>query len=620
LDVNQTELAASHGKQAQTHLEATLAREPKNAVLALELADVLLMQDTRGWTVLKPTEMKSAGGATLTLLEDGSILSNGKSPQGDDYVIKAPAGVNNIRAIALDVLPHETVNGGSVGYGQSGRFLLGRIEVSRQDRSGGRRSVPLTDAVADSEGAGGWGSGAARTVIDGKNGDQGWASRPLFKPHRLVVKPGQAISGETTALHVILRQDSERRQALLGRFRLSVTDNPAAFEGEQVRLEAMKLADPWAKLGAAYALHGRHHDALPYLGSALQRADGYEARRPIIEFAARFDEVLSVLVRRQPDDPQLQLAMARKLAERGKQHLSEKQPREAQAALEKSREIYRRLRARYPDPPWSVPPATELKSDEGETPTVQKDGSIFISGPTAGRVVYRLKLRTDLPTLTAIRLETIPDARLPAGGAGRYAGGNVSVGELTAVIEPGQAGAKPIPIVFASAIADMQQHSPWGRPANIFDGNPDTDWFTHSRQLQSHWVIAGLASPVQTDGGCVSITLHSNLGRFRLSVTNDAEALRAAQLHNDVKDSEVANLNVALAKAHAQQGQVNEAVASLAAALDRTTDRAGKAMIIAEAGALEGALEKLAERAAGDAQFQAELACYYAERGKVQRK
>jgi WD40 repeat protein/serine/threonine protein kinase/tetratricopeptide (TPR) repeat protein len=621
LDTNQPELAASHRKQARTHLEARLAREPENAVLATELADVLLLQETRGWTVLKPTEMKSAGGATLTLLEDGSILSSGKHPQTDDYIVQAPVGVNNIRAIALDVLPHETVNGGSVGYGNAGLFVLERIELSRPDRSGGRQSASLTEAVADSEVSGGWGSGAARTVIDGGNKDQGWVAVPLFEPHRLVVKPGQPIVAGKTPLQCVIRQHLRQQHGrLIGRFRLSVSDDPAAFEREQKRFAAMKLNDPWAKLGAAYALHGRQDVALPYLRRALEHANDYEARKPIIEFAARFDEVLSVLVQRQPDDPQLQLAMARKLAGRGKQHLSEKRPREAQAELEKSREIYRRLRAKYPAPHWTVPPATELKSDEGENLTVEKDGSIFVGGLTAARTVYRLKLRTDLPTLTAIRLETIPDARLPAGGAGRYAGGNVSVGELTAAFEPRQARAKATPIVFASASADMQQHSPWGRPANVLDGNPDTNWFTHSRQLQSHWVIVGLATPVQTDGGCVSITLHSNLGRFRLSVTSDAEALRAAQLHNDVKDSEVADLNVALAKAHARQGHVNEAVASLTAALDRTADRAGKAKIITEATSLEGALEKLGEHAAGDAQFQAELARYYAERGKVQRK
>jgi hypothetical protein len=34
-----------------------------------------------GWTVLKPIEMKSEGGSTPTLLEDGSVLASGGNPR-----------------------------------------------------------------------------------------------------------------------------------------------------------------------------------------------------------------------------------------------------------------------------------------------------------------------------------------------------------------------------------------------------------------------------------------------------------------------------------------------------------------------------------------------------------
>jgi tetratricopeptide (TPR) repeat protein len=42
----------------------------------------------------------------------------------------------------------------------------------------------------------------------------------------------------------------------LGRFRLSVSDDPAAFERERKRVAAMKIGDPWLKLAAAYHLLG----------------------------------------------------------------------------------------------------------------------------------------------------------------------------------------------------------------------------------------------------------------------------------------------------------------------------------------------------------------------------
>jgi hypothetical protein len=102
--------------------------------------------------------------------------------------------------------------------------------------------------------------------------------------------------------------------------------------------------------------------------------------------------------------------------------------------------------------------------------------------------------------------------------------------------------------------------------------------------------------------------------------TNDGATLPATRARLlDLKDREVADLHVALAKAHAQQGHSDEAFDSLAGALPLTADRAGKATIIAEAAALEGVLEKLAERAAADALFQVELARYDAAHGNARR-
>jgi tetratricopeptide (TPR) repeat protein len=404
----------------------------------------------------------------------------------------------------------------------------------------------------------------------------------------------------------------------LGRFRLSVSGDAAAFE----RAAAMKLTNPWLKLALAYAVTGRNDEAYQHFSKALERADGYEARKPIVEAAAGFREVLAALVQRQPADPQLQLALARQHAERGKQLLAQKQPAQAQAELEKSGEILTRLRAKSP---WTVLTPTEMKSQGGETLMVEKDGSIFVSGPNPDRAVYTLKHRIDLPTLTAIRLETLPDGRLLHGGAGRYPGnGDFHLAEFTAAFESGQADAKPIRIEFGSAMADFFKDPEVHGPAKSIDGNPRTWWETYPRVRETHWAVFVLKSPARMDGRSVSITLDSGispwgmcgLGRFRLSVTNDADLARAL-VRNDLKDSEVVDLRIALGKAHAQQGHINEAVASFTEAFDLATDRAAKAKIIAEAAPLEGVLEKLGERAAGDGQFQAELGRHYGERGNA---
>ncbi len=115
------------------------------------------------------------------------------------------------------------------------------------------------------------------------------------------------------------------------------------------------------------------------------------------------------------------MALARSLARRGKQHLAEKQPAKAQAALEKSREIVARLRAKYPEPVWTVLKPTELKSERGQTLTLQGDGSIRASGTNPDRDTYTLTAPVAGGTVAGLRLETIPDERLK-GDASRWWG------------------------------------------------------------------------------------------------------------------------------------------------------------------------------------------------------
>ena len=132
---------------------------------------------------------------------------------------------------------------------------------------------------------------------------------------------------------------------------------------EQTRFAALKLTDPWAKLAVAYAVNGRNDEATRYFTRALERSEGHEARKPILELAAHFGDLLPALIERQPDEPQLQLALARSLARRGQQHLAEKQPATAQAELEKSREILARSCALFAEKLAKKPENTAVAED-----------------------------------------------------------------------------------------------------------------------------------------------------------------------------------------------------------------------------------------------------------------
>ncbi len=643
----QVPLANAQFDKAQALYERSLAVDPENDAVATELAELLLTKHENGkskpWEILQPTEMKSEGGATLKLLEDGSVLAGGPNPDHDSYTLVCPTSLPNIVAVRLEALPDPSLPHNGPGRAQeNGNLALSewRVTVEPQKPGDSLRVIRWKDAWSDHrlEAAQHYNNRPMdiKLAIDGDSKTY-WETWPRGgSPHSAIFLPEKPISPEQgSKLKFSLDFRSEEIGHNLGRFRLSVSGDPAALEQEQNRFSVRKATDPWLRLATAYGLNGRTDKALPYFSRALQRADGYEARKPIVELAAFSDEVLSALIQRQPDDAQFQLALARRLAERGKQRLADKQPAKAQTELEKSREIFTRFRA---GSPWAVLTPTELKSQGGETLTVEKDSSIFVSGPTPNRAVYKLKVRTDLPTLTAIRLETIPDARLPQGGAGRYSNGNWHVSEFTAAIVPAPspyplpsegeskargADAKPIPLEFGSAMADDSQDSQTG-VANCVDGDPRTRWDTYPRMKSTHWAVFILKSPARMDGGSLSITLDSGitpwgmhgLGRFRLSATNDADLSRAV-VRNDLKDDEVVDLSIALANAHAQQRRLNEAVSLFTEALDLATDHAAKAKIIAAGAALEGVLEKLAEHAAGDVQFQAGLALHYAERGNA---
>ncbi len=321
------------------------------------------------------------------------------------------------------------------------------------------------------------------------------------------------------------------------------------------------------------------------------------------------------------------LAVARILAERGKRLVLEKQSAEALTDLQKSREIFARLRV---EPKWTVLTPVEMKTENGSRLELQKDGSVFVHQP-ATTDTYSLVFQTELKGIKGLRLEALADGRLPDGGPG-WAGsawdGNFVLSKLSLEAAPAESPDQPRSIALRNAWADFSQ--PGFNVRYALDGAAGKGWAVGRGMGKDHVAVFDTAEDVG-DGQTMRLTVRLShhfanlktflLGRFRLSFTTDAATLQAARTWWDVKDSEVVALSVALAKAHAQQGHINEAAASVAEAYELAKDRAGKARIIAEAMPLDGVLEKLAEHALvqrqpGDSQLQLASARRLAERGK----
>jgi len=185
---------------------------------------------------------------------------------------------------------------------------------------------------------------------------------------------------------------------------------------------------------------------------------------------------------------------------------------------------------------WTVVRPYELESNLPKL-EVLEDGSIFSSGDITKRDVFRLQLRLDEEQLpvTAIRLEALPDERLPKGGPGRtyYEGrkGDFFLSEMSGTFE-----GEPVAFTDAShSYGKISIGSGNADATNVIDGDGSTGWSTAEREGEPHQLVLNLAEPLR-GAGDLEITLlferhfASSLGRFRISVTSDEQAARATDL------------------------------------------------------------------------------------------
>ncbi len=105
---------------------------------------------------------------------------------------------------------------------------------------------------------------------------------------------------------------------------------------------------------------------------------------------------------------------------------------DAQARWEKSLER---------DPDWEPARPTSAISREGARVAILDDRSILV-GPKAKVDVTTLTLALDVPRLTAIRLEALPDDSLPGKGPGHDGGAFAVTGVRASIVPPG--GSRPV--------------------------------------------------------------------------------------------------------------------------------------------------------------------------------
>ena len=205
---------------------------------------------------------------------------------------------------------------------------------------------------------------------------------------------------------------------------------------------------------------------------------------------------------------------------------------------------------------WAVLDPTDLKSAGGATLAKRDDKSILATGTNPEIETYTVVAPTGSKTITALRLEALPDDALAAKGPGRSDNGNIVLTDVKLSLAPAASSAAAQPAKFKSARAGYSQDK--YAIANAIDDKPQTGWGVFPQVGKAHEAVFELDQPLAIpDGGAaVVVTLsfqsqfpRHQLGHFRLSITGAPDPLGPAKLPEGI----VKTLAVALEQRNDQQ-------------------------------------------------------------------
>ena len=182
---------------------------------------------------------------------------------------------------------------------------------------------------------------------------------------------------------------------------------------------------------------------------------------------------------------------------------------------------------------WTILKPATLAATGGVKLSILDDSSIYAEGPNPDNTTYTLTLPAGTTSLTGLRLETIPDRRLPSKGAGRSDSGNAVLTRLIL-----KSGNTTIPFSTATATYSQQGFSPEG----IIDDNPATSWAFYPETSKPYSVTLQCAEPITLPAEAsleVTLEFHSPnkqhaLGRFRLSSTSSPQPASRTALPDDI--------------------------------------------------------------------------------------
>jgi hypothetical protein len=213
------------------------------------------------WSVLTPTGLASAEGATLTPLPDGSVRSEGKRPERDTYAVTVRTRLKGLTAVRLELLADDSLPHRGPGRQDNGNLHLSEFRLSaatvRDGKPGAPRAVALRNPSSDYDQPG-W---AVRHAIDG-DPKTAWGVYPqVGRDHGAVFELAEPV-GDGGELELTFRLEQLHGGGhLIGRFRLSATTTPppvkvAALPPALASVLAVpagqRSESQWTELGARF--------------------------------------------------------------------------------------------------------------------------------------------------------------------------------------------------------------------------------------------------------------------------------------------------------------------------------------------------------------------------------
>ena len=188
---------------------------------------------------------------------------------------------------------------------------------------------------------------------------------------------------------------------------------------------------------------------------------------------------------------------------------------------------------------WLPVEVVSAETDKEAKLELQADGSLLATGKNE-KATYTLQLKTDLPRITALRLEALTDDRLPSKGPGRPQNGNFVVSEFSVMVQSANGEGEPqqVKLVNPSATFSQQNY----QIAMALDGNPDTGWAISPEVGKNQTAVFQTEGDVGMEGGSLlTVTILNNfqdnmhqLGKFRISVSDSPRPVTLNSLPADL--------------------------------------------------------------------------------------